>query len=290
MVFTVSGLPAHYAVRVRFSIYMINNDDTAYTYPLIYTVDTNFYKYDPNSQAYFACGDIITTPLIPHFATTLNLTWMNNNSATPKNRGTCGNTNCRCGALAGTCCGCGGDPQNCCEDKYIEIRDMIVFYTPCPTNCATCNSQTNCSSCTTGSLNLADSLCYTTCPQGTYSNTSSYYYGGVTSTGTYPSPIYFPTFQTACIPCASDFCLECINSTHCTRCYTLGRNQSYLLNYTCLQTCQFGYFANMTNHTCDCPQDGYFKVETNFAGINNFTMSCTACAFQCLWCTGSTNL
>ena len=259
---TVTGIPAHYAVRIRFGIYMINNDDTSYIYPLVYTIDTHFFTHDPSKQAYYSCYDIITSPQVPHYNTTLNVTWKNNDSTTPKNYAGCGTTGsgCRCNAgyKGSSFCGAGNDPQTCCDDKYIEIRDMIVLYSPCPSNCATCNSQTNCSSCSGGRyLNLEDSLCYLTCPQSTYPNTSSYLYGNAAS---FSYPSYFASYQSVCLPCASNYCLECINSTHCTRCYTLGRNQSYLLNYTCYQNCPFGYFENMTNHTCDCPQDGYFKV------------------------------
>lgn len=50
--------------------------------------------------------------------------------------------------------------------------------------------------------------------------------------------------------------------------------------------CPNGFFANMTNHTCDCPEDYYFPtISADF-----ITMLCTRCAFQCVRCSGPTNL
>jgi hypothetical protein len=251
-----SGIPAHYAVRIKFGIYMLSNFELFYTYPLEYSLDTTKYGYNNADSDYFTCYDVVTSPLQAHFNSTLTVNWLNANSGLPNNIAGCSNCNCgdSCTACCGGCggcgfcncrvsntCGCGAAGGigcncsasltfNCCENRYIEIRDLLVLVSKCPTGCSSCLSATVCSSCSGGYiLNLADELCYTSCPQATYANGTMYYHGDA-ATGAYPG--YTQVFMTYCVPC-NQYCMECLNSTYCTRCYQSGRNESYLLNHTC---------------------------------------------------------
>lgn len=116
--YLVTGIPAHYAIRIRFGVYLINYQENYY-YPLRYTMDTTTYTYTQTSESYFSCWDIITSPKIGHFGTNLTVTWLNTNTTTrPNNQVGCGQ--CFCGACGvGSCCGSFGDSSNCCEPKYI---------------------------------------------------------------------------------------------------------------------------------------------------------------------------
>lgn len=217
----VTNIQPHFAVRIRFGIYLINNQRSTYYYPLYYGLDTSIYSYSQVNLNYYSCWDIINSPLKAHFNTSLTISFSNNNQSLPVNTDGCTGT-CDCNSICGLCCISGG----CCEDRYIEIRDIIVFASLCPNFCLTCTSASVCNACWTGFyLNEADRQCYSTCPQATYSN-STMYLAGNASSGSYISTsgtAYTEVYQAFCVPC-DPLCMECINSTQCTRCYTIGRN------------------------------------------------------------------
>lgn len=129
------------------------------------------------------------------------LTFRNNNIALPDNDDGCfSSCDCIGCVIVPTCGGC-GVASVCCDEKYIEIRDILVFASICPTGCTKCSSATICSACiATYSLNYADSLCYLTCPQATYLNGTMYVIGGVPP-GTYTYPGYIYSAQSYCVPC-----------------------------------------------------------------------------------------
>lgn len=45
----------HYAVRIRFGIYLINNQKANYYYPLRYSMDGVSYSYDQTTLNYYSC-------------------------------------------------------------------------------------------------------------------------------------------------------------------------------------------------------------------------------------------
>jgi hypothetical protein len=144
--------------------------------------------------------------------------------------------------------------------RYLIIRDIILFSSHCQTGCLNCSSTTFCMICNypTYHLNPVDHLCYQVCPQATYKNTTTLF--RTTSVN-----------ETLCLTCNAT-CLECDNLTYCTRCYTLGRNESFLYNNTCVNPCPNLYIRNYTNHTCYCPIDYHFE-DTNI-----LVLVCYPCA------------
>ena len=162
---------AHYAVRIKFSIYM-HKYYTYYDYPLNYSMDEKTYRYDQNRLNYWSCYDIVTSPLQQHFNNSLTVGWTNTDSTLPVNINSCTSScNCRCcdctysssnswcctgytgvGTTCGGCCS-GSDcgyftKDDCCENKYIQIDDLLVFVSRCPSNCSGCYSATKCTNCT----------------------------------------------------------------------------------------------------------------------------------------------
>ena len=147
----------HYAARIRFSVYFYRNELTNYYYPLNYSMDNTTYTYDQSTLNYFSCTDIVTSPLQPHFISNLTVIWNNTNTTNlPYNIHGCSSCNCGCVQAGSTCC----------ENKYIQILDVLLMVSKCPTYCATCYSPTNCSTCTgSNKLNYADRLCYPPVPK-----------------------------------------------------------------------------------------------------------------------------
>lgn len=216
---TVVSLKPHYAVRIRFGIYLMNNQRDNYYYPLSYSLDLISYSYTQNNVGYFSCYDIVNSPLQSHFIDTLSVTFVNTNQSDPDN--TAGCSICTCYSVGCGCCGCCGVGTTCCYPRYIEIRDLLVFASLCPDYCDSCISASACATCWVNYfLNEADRLCYASCPQATYINNTMYLVGNA-STGAYSG--YTEATQPFCVPC-DPLCMECINSTQCTRCYTTGRN------------------------------------------------------------------
>lgn len=135
-------------------------------------------------------------------------------------------------------CGTYGVARTCCDKRYIQINDLLVFVSLCQTGCLSCSSATYCKICDHPNgyyLNPTDHLCYTICPQATYKNDTYLFlntttYNGVVST----NPEYW------CMTC-NNTCLECVNLTYCTTCYAYGRNESFLFNNTCVNPCPNGY-------------------------------------------------
>lgn len=139
----------------------------------------------------------------------LNVSWFNSNTTNyPLNQAapTCGDCNCYffsgsccCTSCAASCCGPASCyVNNCCDHKYLQINDLLVFISKCQTNCQNCSSATNCSSCSAGYLlNYADNQCYSSCPQATYKNDTMYQLGGYTPTG----GSYVKQNQTFCVAC-----------------------------------------------------------------------------------------
>jgi len=205
--YTVTTPLPHYAVRIRFSIYMYRNDISSYYYPINYSMDETMYTYDPSATPYWTCNDIVTSPLQTHYGANLTVNWMNANTTNyPFNQVGC--SNCDCTTPVYTCCcsGCASagccDTSNCwtptcCDHKYIQINDLLVFVSKCTDNCLSCSTATNCLVCNTGyNLNLADKLCYSSCPQSTYVNSTSYFIGNYTSTGS-----YVQVYMSVCTSC-----------------------------------------------------------------------------------------
>ena len=75
---------AHFAVRIRFSIFMFNFDDDDYYYPLGYTLDQTDFSYSQSLRGYWSSRDIITSELMPHSTDTLSITFRNLNNSYPR--------------------------------------------------------------------------------------------------------------------------------------------------------------------------------------------------------------
>ena len=216
--YQVPGLAAHYAVRIRFSVFMYRNEYSGYKYPLEYGMDGTIYSYDIQSKSYWGCYDIVTSSSLTHYSSTLVVTWrITETSVYPENTDSC--PYCRCYRTSCSCCST--SMASCCDNKYIQINDLLVFISKCTDNCKSCSSLTTCYECNTGYvLNYADKLCYpnSQCPQATYLNSTMYQIGNYAT-----APPYTATNIAYCVECYK-YCLECSSSTYCTRCYTTGRN------------------------------------------------------------------
>lgn len=215
--YTYATLPAHYALRVRFSVYLYRYDIANYIYPLYYSIDSETFLYNQTLDKYWSEYDIITSSLINHTSTTVTLSFRNDGKGNLAN--THSNTGCNLGATDGTCycsysyydgvCGvltrcstasvftcCGGchtdgpSTTTCCDKRYIQINDLLLFASVCQTGCLSCSSATYCKTCDHPNgyyLNPTDHLCYTTCPQATYKNDTYPFlntstYNGIAST------------------------------------------------------------------------------------------------------------
>ena len=140
------GLPAHYAVRVRFGVQFYQYYRTEHFYEIGYSLDQNSYFY--NQQGYWSSWDIITSDSVPHTAANVVIKIWNNNRSNPFNSHGCGGCACNMG------CGCGGCAASavCCEFRYAQINDVLVFASKCQVGCLQCQSPTNCTLCDVASL------------------------------------------------------------------------------------------------------------------------------------------
>ena len=132
--------------------------------------------------------------------------------------------------------------------------DVNICTVKCPSNqfgnltsfvCTNCAD--GCQSCFAGTL----SSCYTC---GVASNSDIYFliYGTNTCSKTCPNGQYSNSTSYTCMLCNAN-CLTCIGtSSYCLTCgfSTIGANL-YLYGSSCLLTCPDGYFANVTANTCD---------------------------------------
>ncbi|XP_031505761.1 uncharacterized protein LOC116268094 [Nymphaea colorata] len=121
----------------------------------------------------------------------------------------------------------------------------------CVTPCANCNSDTVCTSCSTGYY--LSGTCHVSCPFGYYANTG-----------------------TTCAQCDSN-CASCVSqSTKCLSCGLLNNLQSYLYtDNTCYNTCPGGSYATSTSgvHLCTaCP------TGCTTCSLVSGTVQCTVCA------------
>ena len=162
-----------------------------------------------------------------HYSSTLVVTWRFTNTSKHPNPGVpagySGSCSDNCDCRGCSTCGCDSYyGSSCCDDKYIQINDLLVFISKCTDNCKSCSSLTTCYACNTGYvLNYADKLCYpnSKCPQATYLNSTMYQIGSYPTGGSYTTAANIAY----CVECYK-YCLECSSSTYCTRCYTTGRN------------------------------------------------------------------
>jgi len=178
----------------------------------------------------------------------------------------------------------------CCDVRYFKLHDIILFVSLCPPNCLNCTSANKCNHCDTANkyyLSVTDSLCYLVpdpvtpptpptiphqCPQSTYPN----------ATTTFQLNAAYQ-IEFLCMVCNAT-CLECTDLYNCTKCYTLGRNESFFYNYTCINPCINGHYQNYSTHECYCPPDYHF-LDTNVS-----VLYCYTCSYECLRCFGLSNI
>lgn len=182
--------------------------------------------------------------------------------------------------LDGTLC------KSSCLDGQVPINSVC---TPCTSPCATCvTTTTQCLSCVqlSTSLFLSGYFCVSTCPSGTYANSSTYTCATCTSpcatcsssmiclsciasyflylgTCNTSCPIGYVGVISSCQPCATG-CKTCQNTVnYCTACQA---NYYLMVSASeCIQTCPTGLFADATSGTC------------------------IGCSSPCLTCSGSTS-
>ena len=136
-----------------------------------------------------------------------------------------------------------------CPVNYFGSNQTQLCLT-CHSSCLTCDGpfSDDCLSCPIGVV-LISRVCYTTCPNNTYS--------------------------LACLACDSS-CLTCSGASS-TNCITCSSPLFYHLNYSsCLSSCNVGEISNNYNFTCTrCPSNkvAYFEV-------------CHACSATCMECKG----
>jgi hypothetical protein len=194
----VSTLRPHYAIRVRFSIYMYMYYQAVYDYPLQYNMDSTVYNYHQVLDKYWSPYDIITSSQQKHTDNQVTLTF----SLKDSNYGLNTDINCAnylvsnggCYCLYSYSCSgfsysrctaytdCGvyhPDDRTCCYLRYIQITDVILFTTNCQTGCSSCTSSTNCIMCDISNPLMIyyrcplDNLCYLTCPQATFKDNTT---------------------------------------------------------------------------------------------------------------------
>jgi len=51
---SLSGLAAHFAIRIRFGMYYFRNDQPNHYYPMSYSIDTVIYTYTQNESNYWS--------------------------------------------------------------------------------------------------------------------------------------------------------------------------------------------------------------------------------------------
>lgn len=278
-------LPPHFAVRLRFSVHLINWGRDVYMYPLDYSMDGKTYLYNQTLDKYWSPYDIVTSPLQTHTDSQVTVSFALLDSSLPYNTGcnawardgVCSCWLAACWACCASCCpGCCG--WGCCDAKYIQVRDYMLFVSVCPTGCLNCTSASACIMCDTslGALgyyiNKADKTCYLTCPQTTYQDIVTTFTTSATTTA---------IIEYVCSPCPIT-CLWCTSATVCTICFAYGKNESFLYKGSCINPCIDGFQGNYSTHICVCPIQYYY--------IDPVTLLCTSCAIECVTCTGATNL
>jgi len=230
----------HYAVRIRFSVYLHKYEHPDYEYPLSYSLDSSTFSYIQSLDKYFNYYDIITSEQVSHRASSLTVSFINMKKGAPYNNHghfSCNSKRgltdfeCPCAKTFTACftsytfCNDGDhlcssnrylDDYYCCEPRYIEIKELLVFISKCQTGCLSCNSLTDCTICDQANgyyLYPEDNKCYKICPQATYQNFTTTFLN---------NPSY--PFVSICAACDRK-CMECsVIATNCSICYPYGRN------------------------------------------------------------------
>jgi hypothetical protein len=73
--FTYSSIPPHYALRVRFGIYLYRYDISQYIYPFEYNIDGTSFKYSQTLTKYWSLYDIVTSSQMKHSDSQVTLTF-----------------------------------------------------------------------------------------------------------------------------------------------------------------------------------------------------------------------
>ncbi|CDW77580.1 UNKNOWN [Stylonychia lemnae] len=126
--------------------------------------------------------------------------------------------------------------------------------TKCDDRCLTCNQAGKCLTCNnTGSypnFHGVDSMCYGTCPNGYFANSTFY-----------------------CAACDSN-CKTCnVNETNCTSCYASGQ-YPFLADNKCINTCQNGQVS--INYTCT-------NCSTQCVSCQSTPTQCSSCSVGYLY-------
>ena len=189
-------------------------------------------------------------------------------------------------------------------------------FSKCSDDCDACTSNTNCTTCATGTY-LLNGACYKTCPITYFANNqkmtcescgrycdmcsdnknctdcSPYFYLRVDKTCTTDCPVeFFGNSSTGnCQSCGSncDYCSDALTCTSCSCNYFLRSNNS------CSLTCPFGEYGNKVTNRCElCPF--FFMTQTNdclnecpVGYYNEFgSRECKPCIANCDECSNAT--
>ncbi|KRX07476.1 Insulin-like growth factor binding protein, N-terminal [Pseudocohnilembus persalinus] len=205
------------------------------------------------------------------------------------------------GPASNECITCKSSPQHyfmssdsscyeICPDGYYasDITNPKSCET-CPSGCATCTSNSDCQSCSSGYY-LANNSCSTTCPNGLFPN-------NVTNE--------CDSCDATCETCSGPASNECITCKSSPQHYFMSSDSS------CYETCPDGYYASditnpksceqcpsgcatcTSNSDCQSCSSGYYLVNNSCSttcpsGLfqNDVTNECDSCDSTCETCSG----
>jgi len=132
--------------------------------------------------------------------------------------------------LSGACSACAGYNTPSGSNVYVctacrQGYYMSDMYCPsCPTSCSACSSATVCSQCKASYSFIYKSMCYASCPTGSFQLTS-----------------------TTCGSCSAN-CDQCDDSSTCTQC----ASSYFLYQSKCFQSCPTGAFQSSSTTCASC--------------------------------------
>ena len=200
----------------------------------------------------------------------------------------------KCDLCDKSCLSCSGSGNlqctSCAAGFYLYSGQCLLCYS----NCFTCDKTTTfCTSCSSSTY-LYNGNCLSSCPKGYWPNSvnkscdmcdssclTCQSPGTSNDCLTCPIGYYFNSMK--CNECAIG-CASCNTSTYCTLCFS----PFFLSNNTCLDSCQQGFWRDVSNSECKLCDVGC----VNCSGPS--LIECTACLFnqilingECQMCDGN---
>ncbi|EAS05887.3 hypothetical protein TTHERM_01144950 (macronuclear) [Tetrahymena thermophila SB210] len=179
--------------------------------------------------------------------------------------------------------------QCLCNTGFI---DEGVNCVPCPSNCDTCSSETQCTTCQEKYYLFIDGTCVSSCPSTFISNDSTQ--SCVCRTNSSISPkkqclcnTGFVDIAGDCVSCPIN-CDICLSQTQCTTC----QSKYYLfIDGTCVSSCPTTFVSNDSTQSCDCRPNSSLSpgkqclCNTGFIDLGG---NCVPCPANCNICSSQT--